>query len=68
MDSDLYLTVEGLEFLQIEDIDRMYRLRYQDYSDAPLCDLLEILALERAIGRRNAKIDRLEAVSNDLPF
>lgn len=68
MNSDLYLTVEGLQELQFMDFCEMQSKREQNYSQAPLRDLLDILALEHRMGARNAKIARLEGIVDDLPF
>lgn len=68
MPDEFYLTVEGLNALQYEDFCAMQKMREQDYSKAPLSDLLDILYLERRMGARNAKIARLEAITDELPF
>lgn len=68
MPREFWLTVEGLKFLQDEDVALLIEKRQQSYSEAPLCDLLAILDVERRIGRRNAKLDRLEGITNDIPF
>jgi len=68
MPEELYLTMEGLRYLQEEDIEHLQINRQQIYSEAPLSDLLAILDLEHRIGRRNLKIWRLEGITDDLPF
>lgn len=68
VDNDLYLTLEGLHELRLMYYAEMREKRSQSYSAAPLCDLLAIADAEYHIKRINAKIDRLEGISDGLPF
>lgn len=71
MPEDWFLTVDGLHYLQLEDIAEWQEKRRQHYAEAPLSDLLRILELERAIGHRNAKLDPLQRIYGanvDAPY
>jgi len=65
---ELYVTYAGLCELQEMDWLRAQEIRAQNYSEAPLSDLLELRLISLRMQARKIKIARLEAIAHELPF
>lgn len=68
VDMNLSVTVDGLEYLQQEDLWDISQIRRQINVDAPTIDLLRLFDLLISTRIRNAKINALEQNADDIPF